>query len=120
MGVGEGSPVGEAVGVGGTVSVGDSVGVGEAVGEGVGVAEGDSLGVSAAGGLLGITDGKGCGGGGSEPRSAHSAVRASPTIVARASHVHTGLSLCGGSSTAVGESTGASGSVGSWSAMRSG
>lgn len=110
VGVGEtvGDPVGDAVGVGDSDEVGDSVGVG------------DSEGVGLVTGLLGITDGNGCGGGGSEPRRAHSAVTAKPAMVASASHVHTGPSFAGASSVGDCASTGASGSVGSWSAMRPG
>jgi len=112
-----GLPVGD-VGEGETVSVGDGVGVGD--GDSVGVVVAEGVGDSVITGALGITEGKGCGGGGSDPRSAQRAVTASPTIVASASQVHTGLSFAGGWSSGAGAPTGSNGSVGCWSAMRPG
>ena len=125
LGADVGDWVGVSVGEGETVSVGVgvgvSVGLGVGVGVGVGVADSVAVGVgdgdSVAAGVLGITDGKGCGGGGSVPRNAQSAVTASAPTVASASHVQTGLSFAGASSAGSAAPTGSNGSVGCWSAM---
>lgn len=96
------------------MTVGVGVGVTVGVGSGLGVAVGsaDSDGVGGVSGVVGITDGKGWGGGGSEPRSAHNAVMARATTVARANHVQIGLSLAGGGVPAEsGDGTGARGAV---------
>ena len=62
-----GLPVGD-VGEGETVSVGDGVGVGD--GDSVGVVVAEGVGDSVITGALGITEGKGCGGGGSDQDNA--------------------------------------------------